>query len=111
MTARPDEPPVLGSPEDERWVDASSLAWLVPVLIALALTAGRATGRDSASASASARVYAGPQGDVFRVPVSSHALHVTSEAGSPRFYCSRIGLRTPNAANLKRTPSGAAGDR
>jgi hypothetical protein len=68
-----------------------SLAWLVPVLIAAAFIVGRATGPDTASASALARVYTGRQGDVFRVPSAATRCMVTSEAGSPRLYCSRIG--------------------
>ena len=68
-----------------------SLAWLCPVLIAGAFVAGRMTGPDAASASASARVYTGRQGDVFRVPSSATRCEVTQEGGSPRLYCSRIG--------------------
>jgi hypothetical protein len=67
------------------------LAWLFPVLIAAAFIAGRATGPDTASASATARVYTGRQGDVFRVPSATTRCLVTHEAGVPRLYCSRIG--------------------
>lgn len=68
-----------------------SLAVLFPVLIAAAFIAGRATGPDTASASASARVYTGRQGDVFRVPSAATRCLVTHEAGFPRLYCDRIG--------------------
>jgi len=68
-----------------------SLAWLVPVLIASAFIAGRMAGPDPASASASARVYTGRGGDVFRVPSAATRCLVTGEGGFPRLYCSRIG--------------------
>jgi len=70
-----------------------SLAWLVPVLIAAAFIAGRMTGPDpaSASASASARVYTGRYGDVFRAPSATTRCLVTGEGGSPRVFCDRIG--------------------
>ena len=68
-----------------------SLALVVPVLIAVAFLAGRMTGPDPASAAASARVYTGRQGDVFRVPSAATRCLVTQEAGFPRLYCNRIG--------------------
>lgn len=68
-----------------------SLASLFLVLIAAAFVAGRTTGTDMASASESARVYTGRQGDVFRVPSAATRCSVTQEAGFPRLYCSRIG--------------------
>jgi hypothetical protein len=70
-----------------------SLAWLVPVLIATAFIAGRMSGPDlaSASASGSARVYTGRGGDVFRVPSAATRCRVDREAGFPRVYCDRIG--------------------
>jgi hypothetical protein len=68
-----------------------SLVWLVPVVIAAAFIAGRMTSPDPASASASARVYTGRQGDVFRVPSAATRCLVSHEAGLPRLYCSRIG--------------------
>jgi hypothetical protein len=68
-----------------------SVAALFIVLIAAAFLAGRMTGPGSASASASARVYTGRQGDVFRVPSAATRCLVTQEAGFPRLYCDRIG--------------------
>jgi hypothetical protein len=69
-----------------------SLAWLFLIVIAAAsFTAGRLTTADTASASATARVYTGRQGDVFRVPAAATRCIVTQEAGVPRLYCSRIG--------------------
>ena len=68
-----------------------TLVWLVPVLLAAVFLAGRMNGADGASASASARVYTGRQGDVFRVPSAATRCVVTTEAGSPRLFCSRIG--------------------
>jgi hypothetical protein len=68
-----------------------SLACLVPALVAVAFVAGRMTGPDLASASTSARVYTGRQGDVFRVPSAATRCLVTQEGGFPRLYCSRIG--------------------
>ena len=66
-------------------------ALLFPLVIAAAFVGGRMTGPDSASASASARVYTGRQGDVFRVPSAATRCVVTQEGGFPRLYCSRIG--------------------
>jgi hypothetical protein len=69
-----------------------SLASLVvPILIAAAFIAGRVTGPESASASASARVYTGRQGDVFRVPSAATRCLVTVESVFSRVHCSRIG--------------------
>jgi hypothetical protein len=68
-----------------------SLVWLLPVLLAMAFIAGRATTPDSASASGSARVYTGRPGDVFRVPSAATRCLVTQEGGFPQLHCSRIG--------------------
>jgi hypothetical protein len=68
-----------------------SMAWLVPFVIAAAFVAGRITGPDPASASASARVYTGRHGDVFRVPSAATRCLVTIESVFPRVLCSRIG--------------------
>jgi hypothetical protein len=70
-----------------------SFAWLFPVVIAAAFAAGRVTAADTASASATARVYTGRQGDVFRVPSVSTRCLVTVEGAFPRLFCSRIGGR------------------
>jgi hypothetical protein len=64
---------------------------VVPILIAAAFIAGRVTSPEPASASASARVYTGRQGDVFRVPSAATRCLVTVESVFPRVYCSRIG--------------------
>jgi hypothetical protein len=68
-----------------------SIVWLVPLVIAAAFAVGRMTATDGASAAASARVYTGRQGDVFRVPSVATRCVVTSEGGFARLYCSRIG--------------------
>ena len=68
-----------------------SLAWFLPILIAAAFVAGRMTGTDSASASATPRVYTGRHGDVFPVPSTATRCEVTAEGAFPRLFCSRIG--------------------
>jgi hypothetical protein len=67
-----------------------SMLWLVPLVIVAAFV-GRMTAVDAASASASAHVYTGRQGDVFRVPSVATRCLVTVEGGFPRLHCSRIG--------------------
>jgi hypothetical protein len=89
-----------------------SLAWLLPVVITAALVAGRMRGTDSASASASARVYTGRHCDVFRVPSTATRCEVTVEGAFPDSFAAASGEADTRSTSLAgASSSGVTGTR
>ncbi len=64
----------------------------LPLLIAAAFLVGRATSPGIASAKASAHVYTGSFGDVFRVPAAATRCLVSAEAGAANLHCAHTPL-------------------